>query len=86
MNIAAKNITPTVTTGPLPASKKIYIPGEIHSDIRVPMREIAQSDTPVSFGAEKNPAIVVYDTSGPSTDPDATIDIRKGLRYCYRAQ
>ena len=43
------------------------------------MREIAQSDTPASFGAEKNPPIVVYDTSGPYTDPAATIDIRKGL-------
>ena len=36
-------------------------------------------DTPASFGAEKNPPIVVYDTSGPYTDPAATIDIRRGL-------
>ena len=43
------------------------------------MREIAQADTPASFGAEKNPPIVVYDTSGPYTDPAATIDIRAGL-------
>jgi phosphomethylpyrimidine synthase len=49
---------------PLPASRKIFVAGS-RPDIRVPMREIAQSDTPVSFGAEKNPAIVVYDTSGP---------------------
>ena len=47
--------------------------------LRVPMREIAQSDTPASFGAEKNPPIVVYDTSGPYTDPAANIDIRAGL-------
>jgi phosphomethylpyrimidine synthase len=43
------------------------------------MREIRQSDTPASFGAEPNPPVYVYDTSGPYTDPDATIDIRSGL-------
>src|SRR6476660_4995903 len=63
---------------PLPNSRKIHVEGS-RPDIRVPMREIAQSDTPASFGAEKNPAIVVYDTSGPYTDPAANIDIRKGL-------
>jgi phosphomethylpyrimidine synthase len=66
---------------PLPNSRKIYVEGS-RPDIRVPMREIAQSDTPSSFSAgaaEVNPAIVVYDTSGPYTDPAATIDIRKGL-------
>src|SRR5512143_190402 len=63
---------------PLPNSRKIHVEGS-RPDIRVPMREIAQSETPASFGAEKNPPIVVYDTSGPYTDPDATIDIRRGL-------
>ena len=63
---------------PLPNSRKIYVEGS-RPDVRVPMREIAQSDTPASFGAETNPAIVVYDTSGPYTDPDASIDIRAGL-------
>ena len=63
---------------PLPRSRKIYVRGS-RADIRVPMREIAQSDTPASFGAEKNPAIFVYDTSGPYTDPEARIDIRQGL-------
>ena len=63
---------------PLPASRKIFIEGS-RPDIRVPMREIAQSDTPASFGAETNPPLVVYDTSGPYTDPAATIDVRKGL-------
>ncbi|HKW80708.1 MAG TPA: phosphomethylpyrimidine synthase ThiC [Casimicrobiaceae bacterium] len=63
---------------PLPNSRKIYVEGS-RSDIRVPIREIAQSDTPASFGTEKNPPIVVYDTSGPYTDPAATIDIRSGL-------
>src|SRR5213592_2253651 len=63
---------------PLPNSRKIHVEGS-RPDIRVPMREIAQSDTPATFGAERNPPIVVYDTSGPYTDPTATIDIRKGL-------
>jgi phosphomethylpyrimidine synthase len=64
---------------PLPSSRKVYVQGS-RADIRVPMREICQSDTPASFGAERNPPIVVYDTSGPYTDPGAVIDIRNGLR------
>ena len=63
---------------PLPASRKIYVEGP-RPDLRVPMREISQTDTPASFGAEKNPPIVVYDTSGPYTDPATEIDIRRGL-------
>jgi len=62
----------------LPNSRKIYVQGS-RSDLRVPMREIMQADTPASFGVEKNPPISVYDTSGPYTDPAVTIDIRKGL-------
>src|SRR5438128_7861946 len=63
---------------PLPNSRKIYVTGS-RPDVRVPMREIAQADTPASFGAEKNPPIAVYDTSGPYTEPAARIDIRGGL-------
>ncbi|HSD00020.1 MAG TPA: phosphomethylpyrimidine synthase ThiC, partial [Casimicrobiaceae bacterium] len=63
---------------PLPASRKIYVEGS-RPDLRVPMREIAQTDTPASFGAETNPPLAVYDTSGPYTDPEARIDIRRGL-------
>jgi phosphomethylpyrimidine synthase len=63
---------------PLPNSRKVYVEGS-RPDIRVPMREIQQSDTPASFGAEGNPAIFVYDTSGPYTDPSVKIDIRSGL-------
>jgi len=55
---------------PLPASRKVYVPGSC-PDIRVPMREISQSGG--------NPPITVYDTSGPYSDPLATIDIRAGL-------
>ncbi|VVD79080.1 phosphomethylpyrimidine synthase ThiC [Pandoraea terrigena] len=63
---------------PLPNSRKIYVSGS-RPDLRVPMREISQADTPTSFGGEKNPPIFVYDTSGPYTDPDTKIDIRSGL-------
>ncbi|OGA28285.1 MAG: phosphomethylpyrimidine synthase ThiC [Betaproteobacteria bacterium RIFCSPLOWO2_02_FULL_65_24] len=63
---------------PLPNSRKIYVSGS-RPDLRVPMREIAQADTSASFGAEKNPPVFVYDTSGPYTDPAASIDVRSGL-------
>ncbi|XYJ09891.1 phosphomethylpyrimidine synthase ThiC [Telluria sp. B2] len=63
---------------PFPNSTKVYIEGS-RPDIRVPMRAVAQSDTPASFGGETNPPVFVYDTSGPYTDPAASIDIRRGL-------
>ena len=63
---------------PFAASEKVYVQGS-RPDIRVPMRKIVQSDTPASFGAEKNPPIYVYDTSGPYTDPHVSIDLRQGL-------
>jgi phosphomethylpyrimidine synthase len=63
---------------PLPNSRKVYVQGS-RADIRVPMREITQSETPASFGAEQNPPLYVYDTSGPYTDPAVKIDIRSGL-------
>jgi phosphomethylpyrimidine synthase len=66
------------TTEPFAKSRKVYVEGS-RPDIRVPFREISLSDTPSAFGAEKNPPVVVYDTSGPYTDPDANIDIRNGL-------
>ena len=75
------NTTAQVDAGavkPLPNSRKVYIEGA-QPGVRVPMREITQSDTPASMGAEKNPAILVYDTSGPYTDPAVSIDIRSGL-------
>ncbi len=73
MNIAAKTITPTVTTGPLPASRKIYIPGNIHPGIRVPMREISLHPT------SGEPPVTVYDSSGIYTVEGADISIERGL-------
>jgi len=63
---------------PFPAARKIFVNGS-RPDLRVGMREIAQSDTPARNGAEANPPITVYDTSGPYTDPNAIIDLRAGL-------
>ena len=65
-------------TRPIPGSRKIHVEGS-RPDLRVPMREIAQSQTPTLFGGEDNPPITVYDTSGPYTDPDARIDLSTGL-------
>ena len=65
-------------TAPLPGSRKIYVPGS-RADLQVPMREIAQQPS-VSKGVPlANKPVYVYDTSGPYTDPDRTVDIRKGL-------
>ena len=67
---------------PFPNSKKIYVQGS-RPDIRVPMREITLTDTPLlndkAGAVEKNAPVLVYDTSGPYTDPQASIDIRAGL-------
>ena len=61
-----------------PASEKVYIPGS-RPDIQVPMRQINLSDTPATFGAEKNPPIFIYDTSGVYTDPNIDVNLHKGL-------
>nr|AAA68243.1 thiA [Bacillus subtilis subsp. subtilis str. 168] len=60
-------------------SKKVYVEGS-SSDIQVPMREIALSPTTGSFGEEENAPVRVYDTSGPYTDPEVTINIQEGLK------
>lgn len=75
--------TPTaksITRDPFPASKKVYVEGKIH-DIRVAMREISLHDTvnKMTGEREQNPSVTVYDPSGPYTDPEVMIDVRKGL-------
>ncbi|MEK7720064.1 MAG: phosphomethylpyrimidine synthase ThiC, partial [Bacteroidota bacterium] len=68
-----------ITSGPFRASKKIYVPGQLH-DIKVAMREISLSPTRLSNGkTEENFPVTVYDTSGPFTDPDIIVDLKKGL-------
>ncbi|HXH72305.1 MAG TPA: phosphomethylpyrimidine synthase ThiC [Mariprofundaceae bacterium] len=63
---------------PFPNSRKIHIEGS-RPDIRVPMREISLSPTPASIGTEENAPVLVYDTSGPYTDPSVEIDLTRGL-------
>ena len=70
----------TISTAPFAGSKKIYVPGSLHKNIKVGMREITLSLTKLTGGkTEDNAPVVVYDTSGPYTDEQATIDIKKGL-------
>ncbi|MBC7150634.1 MAG: phosphomethylpyrimidine synthase ThiC [Rhizobium sp.] len=73
MNIAPKNLTSTITTGPLPASGKVYRSGVLHPEIRVSMREIALHPT------SGEPPVTVYDSSGPYTETAETIGIERGL-------
>jgi phosphomethylpyrimidine synthase len=83
MNAALQFVSATATVdqaaiAPFPNSEKIYVEGS-RPDIQVPMRAIRQSPTSDSFGGEANPPVYVYDTSGPYTDPEVAIDIRRGL-------
>src|SRR5579871_4396596 len=74
MNVHDRDIkAPKVTTGPLPASRKIYSQPETAADLRVPLREIALD------ASSGEPPLPVYDTTGPYTDPDVVIDVEKGL-------
>ena len=62
-----------VTTGPLPASIKVFKQGILHPELRVPMREITLHPS------AEEPPVIVYDASGPYTDPSVKIDISRGL-------
>ncbi|MFC4389271.1 phosphomethylpyrimidine synthase ThiC [Gracilibacillus marinus] len=68
----------------VPGSKKAYVTGS-RPDIRVPMREIELSPTTGVYGEEENEPVRVYDTSGPYTDEDYTVDITKGLSPIRRS-
>lgn len=65
-------------TRPFPNSEKVYVEGS-RKDIQVPMRRVSQSPTSASFGQEENPPIYIYDTSGPYTDTQVSIDLMKGM-------
>ena len=68
-----------ITTGAISGSKKVYVKGKIH-DIKVGMREIEVSPTKLFSGKMvENPPVTVYDTSGPYTDVNYTVDVKKGL-------
>jgi phosphomethylpyrimidine synthase len=65
---------------PLPNSSRVYVPGHLHPELRVPMRAIRQSPTRTPGGqVEPNDPVHVYDTSGPWGDPDYAGDVTRGL-------
>jgi phosphomethylpyrimidine synthase len=66
-------VTTTIPTGERPGSRKVYAPGLLFPDIRVPFREVAVHPS------ANEPPVTIYDPSGPYTDPKVTIDINKGL-------
>jgi phosphomethylpyrimidine synthase len=70
-----------ITRNPFPNSKKIYVSGKIHPQIKVAMREISLDDTVDSMTKKKRPneSVTVYDTSGPYTDPNKKIDVHSGI-------
>jgi phosphomethylpyrimidine synthase len=82
-HVDTDDLSRRITRAPFPGSRKVYLDGP-RPDVRVPFREIALTDTLVHEGPgeprrEPNPPLRVYDASGPYTDPDARIDITRGL-------
>ncbi len=71
--LTGKLAAAAIPTGERPGSKKVYQPGVIWPDIRVPFREVAVHPS------ANEPALTLYDPSGPYTDPTVAIDIEKGL-------
>ena len=70
-----------ITRSPFLNSKKIYVSGKLHPEIKVAMREISLSDTKDSMTGKLTPneSVTVYDTSGPYTDPEKEINIHNGI-------
>ena len=67
--------TGSIPTGERPGSKKVYVAGELFPDIRVPFREVEVHPS------ANEPPVTIYDSSGPYTDPTASIDIKRGLPH-----
>ena len=75
-----KSVQSVDDRSPLPNSRRVYVGGKIHPDIRVPFREISLAPTKSMSGEiEVNEAVRVYDTSGPWGDPDFHGDVTQGL-------
>src|SRR5450631_2262804 len=78
--IAKKEDTEPTAEQPLPNSRKVYVSGKQHADLRVPFREISLAPTKTMSGEiEVNEPVRVYDTSGPWGDADVAVDVTKGL-------
>ena len=72
--------SPPHSSDQLPNSTRVYVPGALHEDIRVPMREIALSPTRSFNGqSEVNEPVRVYDCSGPWGDPEFKNGVEEGL-------
>ncbi|MFZ1672361.1 MAG: phosphomethylpyrimidine synthase ThiC, partial [Nitrospira sp.] len=82
----SKPSTARLTTTPFAASRKVHVDGTLPG-VRVPMREISLTPTQSANGQGPTPnqPITIYDTSGPYTDPNVTIDVRAGLPPLRRA-
>ncbi|MGG1571675.1 phosphomethylpyrimidine synthase ThiC [Fictibacillus sp. NRS-1165] len=76
MNVQKEN--DVLLKSQFPNSTKIYETGS-SPDISVPMRSVSLADTQKTGGAEENPPVILYDTSGPYTDPEYEADVEKGL-------
>ncbi len=84
--IATKNSFEPHSTEPLPNSSKVYVPGKIHPDVRVPFREIKLSPTKSLSGrVEVNEPLRVYDCAGPWGDAEFKGDVEQGLPTLRRA-
>ena len=83
MSDVATSLVSGLTTGPIQGSCKVYLPGQLHPSLRVPVRRIDTTPTAARDGLKKtsrpNPSVYVYDTSGPYTETGATIDAARGL-------
>src|SRR5580698_7878405 len=78
--IATKDSFEPHSSEQLPNSKRVYVPGHLHADVRVPMREIELSPTKGFNGqTESNAPVRVYDCSGPWGDPQFTGTVEEGL-------
>src|SRR6516164_3738265 len=78
--IAPKTLFEPLSQEPLPGSRRVYVPGQIHPALRVPFREIQlQATRTVNGRLENNAPVRVYDCSGPWGDPDSQIDVTSGL-------
>src|SRR5205814_6918122 len=83
--VAEKQENKTSPQTALPNSRKVYVAGKLHPDIRVPLREISLSPTKTMSGEmEANEPVRVYDTSGPWGDPTVTVDPAQGVSASRR--
>ena len=78
--IADKSIYEPLSIDPLPGSNRVYLPGKLHPELRVPFRQIQLGDSKSFNGrSEPNEPLRVYDCSGPWGDPDYTGTVETGL-------